>query len=98
MKFIFISSATLAVLLFAGQAPAADGQEVYSNNCAVCHAAMPPKLGDKAAWGPLIKKGADVLAASVINGKGAMPPRAGQPELSDADIGAAVDYMMTQAK
>ena len=55
MKFIFISSATLAVLLFAGQAPAADGQEVYSNNCAVCHAAMPPKLGDKAAWGPLIK-------------------------------------------
>lgn len=97
MKFILISSA-LAVFLFAGQAPAADGQEVYNNNCAVCHAVMPPKLGDKAAWGPLIKKGADVLAVSVINGKGAMPPRAGKPELSDADISAAVDYMMTQAK
>jgi len=98
MKFILISSAALAVFLFAGQAPAADGQEVYSNNCAVCHAAMPPKLGDKAAWEPLIKKGTDVLVASVINGKGAMPPRAGKAELSDADISAAVEYMMTQAK
>jgi cytochrome c5 len=98
MKFILISAAALAVFLFAGQAPAADGQEVYSNNCAVCHAAMPPKLGDKAAWEPLIKKGTDVLVASVINGKGAMPPRAGKAELSDADISAAVEYMMAQAK
>ncbi|MCK9394065.1 MAG: c-type cytochrome [Methylobacter sp.] len=98
MKFILISSTTLAVFLFAGQAHAADGQEVYSNNCAVCHAAMPPKLSDKSAWEPLIKKGTDVLVASVINGKGAMPPRAGKPELSDADISAAVEYMMTQAK
>jgi cytochrome c5 len=98
MKFILISRAALAVFLFAGQVHAADGQEVYSNNCAVCHDSMPPKLGDKVAWEPLIKKGADALVASVINGKGGMPPRAGKPELSDADISAAVQYMMKQAK
>jgi cytochrome c5 len=97
MKFILISSA-LAVFLFAGQAPAADGQEVYSNNCAVCHAAMPPRLGDKAAWRPLIKKGADVLAASVINGKGAMPPKGGNSSLSEEDIKAALNYMLDQVK
>jgi cytochrome c5 len=35
---------------------------------------------------------------SVIKGKGAMPPRAGNPALSDAEIRAAVEFMVGQSK
>jgi cytochrome c5 len=34
----------------------------------------------------------------VIKGKGAMPPKAGAPSLSEADIAAAIDFMLAAAK
>ena len=76
-----------------GQAVAADGKAVYEKSCAGCHAAMPPKLGDKAAFQKLKK---DAATASVVKGKGAMPPKGGAA--SDADAKAAVDYMFSRAK
>jgi cytochrome c5 len=57
-----------------------------------------PRLGDKAAWAPRIKTGTDALVQSVIKGKNAMPPRAGNPSLSEAEIRAAVDFMVSQSK
>jgi len=36
--------------------------------------------------------------ASVVKGKGAMPPKAGNASLTEADIGAAIDYMLEQVK
>jgi cytochrome c5 len=36
--------------------PAAAGQNVYAKNCASCHRNENPKIGDKAAWKPLIAK------------------------------------------
>jgi cytochrome c5 len=57
-----------------------------------------PKFGDKAAWGPRIKQGGAQLHANAIKGKGAMPPKGGNPSLSDADVSAAVDYMVSAAK
>jgi cytochrome c5 len=95
-RAIFAVVGAMAVSLTIGQAAAADGKAVYDKTCAGCHAAMPPKLGDKAAWAPLIKKGGNALTASVIKGKGAMPPKGGAG--SDADVKAAVDYMISQAK
>jgi cytochrome c5 len=77
---------------------AADGQTIYTANCAMCHQVLEPKLGDKAAWERLITRGEDALVASVISGKGSMPPRAGKPALSDSDIKAAVEYMGSAAK
>jgi len=77
---------------------AAEGQTIYTANCAMCHQALEPKLGDKAAWERVIKRGEDALVASVISGKGSMPPRAGKPALSDSDIKAAVEYMGSAAK
>jgi len=77
------------------QAAAADGKAVYEKTCAGCHAAMPPKFGDKAAWAPLIKKGASTLTASVVKAKGDAAERRRR---SDADVKAAVDYMISQAK
>jgi cytochrome c5 len=57
-----------------------------------------PKAGDKAAWAPRIATGIDAMTASVIKGKGAMPPRGGAGNASDADIKAAVEYLATLAK
>ncbi|MFY9314565.1 MAG: c-type cytochrome [Burkholderiales bacterium] len=84
--------------LAAPTAGAAGGKEIYGKACAVCHTAMPPKFGDKAAWAPRIKLGVDVLVASVIKGKGAMPPNAGNKSLSEADIRAAVEYLVSESK
>ena len=56
-----------------------------------------PKLGDKAAWAPRIGQGMETLYASSINGKGAMPPKGGRVDLSDADIRAAVAYMVSES-
>lgn len=97
MKVGVIALAAMAALVTAGPVAAADGKAVYEKTCAVCHKVMAPKLGDKAAWAPRIKQGADALTASVIKGKGAMPPKGGS-SLADADIKAAVEYIISQAK
>lgn len=62
-----------------------------------CHAAGvagAPKTGVKAAWAPRIKSGVDALYNAALKGKGAMPPKGGQMQLADADVKAAVDYMI----
>ena len=82
-------------------AAAADGKAVYDKLCFACHqqsVAGSPKLGDKDAWAPRLKQGTDTLVQSVIKGKGAMPPKAGNPSLSDAEIRAAVEFMTSQSK
>ena len=83
-------------------APAAgDGKAVYDKTCAACHAtgvAGAPKTGDKAAWAPRLKQGMDALYAASLKGKGAMPPKGGAVQLSDAEIKSAVDYLAAQAK
>ena len=73
---------------------------LYTQVCAVCHiagVANAPKTGDKAAWAPRLAAGVDALTASVIKGKGAMPPRGGSAG-SDAEIKDAVGYLVAQAK
>ena len=75
---------------------AAKGKSIYDASCAACHGAGvagAPKPGDKAAWAPRLKSGTDAMVASVIKGKGAMPPKGGNAALADADIKAAVDYL-----
>jgi len=82
-------------------AAAADGKAVYDKVCHVCHAAGvagAPKLGDKAAWAPRIQQGMTTLVQSVTNGKGAMPPKAGMTSLTDAELRAGVEFMVSQSK
>ena len=76
------------------------GEALYKQACAVCHVAGvagAPKLTDKAAWAPRLALGVDGLTASVIKGKGAMPPKGGSAA-SDADIKSAVTYMLAAVK
>lgn len=82
-------------------APAANGKAVYDASCQACHAAGvagAPKLGDKAAWALRLGTGAAAMQTSALKGKNAMPPKGGNLSLSDADVKAAVDYMVAQAK
>ena len=82
------------------KASAGAGEALYKQACVACHAAGvagSPKLGDKEAWAPRIKTGLDMLTTSVIKGKGAMPPKGGSAG-SDADIRAAVEYMVAASK
>jgi cytochrome c5 len=81
-----------------------DGAKVYQSACIVCHGAGiagAPKLGDVAQWEKRIAKGNDVLYSSGINGfqgsGGMMPAKGGNPTLSDAQVIAAVDYMVQQS-
>ena len=87
----------MAALVTASPVAAADGKALYEKSCQVCHKVMAPKLGDKAAWAPRIGAGADAMTASVIKGKGTMPPKGGS-KLSNADIKAAVEYIISMAK
>ena len=85
----------------AGEAGEEKIKAIYTASCAACHAsgaAGAPKLGDKAAWAPRIKAGNEGLYNSALNGKNAMPPKGGNASLSDADVKAVVDYMVSQSK
>jgi len=76
------------------------GEAVYSTACIACHStgvANAPKLGDKAAWEPRLAQGMDALVKSAVKGKGAMPPKGGYINLSDAEIKDAVQYMLEKS-
>ena len=90
------AAATAATPVVAGA-----GQALYNQACAACHVAGvagAPKFADKTAWAPRIPLGLDALTASVIKGKGAMPPKGGAASASDADIRASVSYMLDAVK
>lgn len=85
----------------ASAAPAGEGKSVYDTTCHVCHAtglAGSPKFGDKAAWAPRIATGVPALYNAALHGLNAMPPKGGNTALTDAQVKAAVDYMVAAAK
>jgi cytochrome c5 len=83
----------------------AQGEKVFKGTCAMCHqtgAGGAPVVGSKADWGPRIAQGKDTLYTHAINGftgqKGTMPPKGANASLADADVKAAVDYMVSKAQ
>ncbi len=76
------------------------GKEIYQQACFACHgtgAAGAPKL-EKAVWKDRLAKGKEALYNSALHGVGVMPPKGGRMDLSDEDIKAAVDYMLSQVQ
>jgi len=74
------------------------GQQIVTQVCSMCHSSgmmNSPKLGSKSDWAPRIEKGADMLYSHAINGFNMMPARGGRPDLSDDDVKAAVDHMLS---
>lgn len=76
------------------------GEAIYKKYCFACHmtgVAEAPRTGDTEAWAPRAAAGFDTLYQTVINGKGAMPPRAGFPHLSDDELKAGIRYLLVAA-
>jgi cytochrome c5 len=76
------------------------GKALYTQVCQACHAAGvlgAPKFGDKEAWAPRLKDSMDTVYNYALHGKGAMPAKGGS-NASDADVKAAVDYMVNASK
>jgi cytochrome c5 len=96
----------------AAPAPAADagpvdpGKQVYSGLCFSCHGTgLPgiPQFGDKAVWAERIAAGNALLYERAINGFTGksgimMPPKGGNPALTDDQVKAAVDYMVANSQ
>jgi len=102
MKKVIAAVVTGACVLMAGVAQADDaGKNIYDTKCFLCHAAGvagAPKFGDKEAWAPRIAKGTDALMHTVMNGLNAMPPKGTCMDCSEADLKAAMEYMVSNAK
>lgn len=83
-----------------------NGHDIYNHLCHTCHTdgvAGAPKLGNKAMWGPRIAQGINVLVQHATNGYHGpdgnfMPPKGGNPALTDAQIEATVKWMVAQVK
>ena len=100
-----IMAMAIPAVLPAGSAAPAGGEGVYKGGCVACHGAGiagAPKVGDKTAWAPRIAQGKPVLYEHAIKGyqgkAGVMPAKGGNVSLADADVKAAVDYMVSLNK
>lgn len=102
------ATASLPAAPAAAAAPAlasADvGKKAYDSACIACHGAGiagAPKFGDKAAWAARLGQDAAVLHEHAIKGfqgkTGFMPPKGGSA-LPDAEVKAAVDFMVAAVK
>jgi cytochrome c5 len=85
-------------------ATAMSGPQVYNSACLACHGTGiggAPVLGDAAEWAERIGQGADTMKEHAVQGftgsAGYMPPKGGRLDLSDAEIEAAVDYMVGES-
>jgi cytochrome c5 len=82
-----------------------DGSVIFGNLCTGCHtsgAGNAPTL-DKAHWATRLPQGKDVLHKHAIEGytgpDGAvMPPKGGNPALTDAQVIATVDWLLANIK
>ncbi len=83
-------------------APAAalSGGDVYGKFCRTCHETglnEAPKLGDAEAWAPRIAKGMEVMLQTTKDGLNLMPAMGLCMACSDAELEAAIDYMIGEA-
>jgi cytochrome c5 len=74
-----------------------DGSAVYGGLCKTCHdtgVADAPISGSEQMAERLAANGLEGVVQNAINGLNAMPPRGGNPTLTDAQIQAAVEFML----
>lgn len=95
---VIVAGLVLALPVFAQQS----GKDVYTKVCSTCHAtglAGAPRLGNGGDWAPRAARGVASLYQSALTGtpKG-MPAKGGHMTLPDAEVKAAVDYMLGSVK
>jgi cytochrome c5 len=82
-----------------------DGKTIFGSLCHSCHetgAGGAPRITDKGAWAPRVSGGIETLVKHAIEGytgkSGVMPPKGGNPALTDEQIKATVTWMIDQVK
>lgn len=83
-----------------GNSEPRSGETVVNTVCGGCHTtgvlgAM--KIGDKAAWSARTGAGMDAMVTAVMEGKGQMPPKAGDPALTEDEARQAIQYMLEKS-
>lgn len=80
------------------------GEKVYKSTCSICHKSGlkgAPRMGIKEDWEARLTQSNEILYEHAVNGfrgkKGFMPSRGSNSKLSDAEVRAAVDYMVVHA-
>lgn len=81
---------------------APSGEQVYQNFCSSCHTPglnAAPRIGDVAAWAPRIAKGEALLLQATIEGvPPAMPPMGMCFRCTEAELAAAVGFMVLKSR
>ncbi len=102
MMTSLLRSIAVMLLAAAAGAQAQSGKAVYDKACVACHAAGiagAPKYGNAQDWQARLARGAAALYKVALEGNTrGMPPRGGRSDLSDAEVKAAVDYMLAAVK
>ena len=82
-----------------------DGKTIFDNLCTGCHtsgAGGAPKLDAAGIGARVASQGLDELVTKAIEGftgsTGVMPPKGGNPALTDEQVKATVEWMVTQSK
>ncbi len=84
----------------AGDKGGRSGREVYETVCVACHGTgqlNAPRFGDAVAWKKLIAEGQRSLVRTALRGIRQMPPRGGNPSLTDREVERAVVHMANAA-
>jgi cytochrome c5 len=77
------------------------GKTVFSTNCLSCHgkgAHGAPRRDSASDWKQRLEQNQDTLARHAIDGHGQMPPKGGFSTLSDAEVEAAVAYVVDRSQ
>ncbi|MFC3907802.1 c-type cytochrome [Legionella dresdenensis] len=77
-----------------------EGQLIFKEFCAACHAIKPdielnaPKIGLAKDWLPRLEQGTGLLLQHTVDGYGAMPARGGCFECTDEQLMLAIESML----
>jgi|ETNmetMinimDraft_9_1059917.scaffolds.fasta_scaffold33870_2 cytochrome c5 len=79
------------------EAKSRTGEQVASSSCTGCHSSGvlgAPIAGNKTDWEPRLERGITELLKTAKLGKGAMPPKGTCATCSDAELQAAIEFMI----
>lgn len=74
-----------------------EGRRVYVEVCAACHAngvAGAPRYGNRQEWEKRLQRSRSDIMLTVLKGKGSMPPKGGNPSVTNAQAAAATEYLL----
>lgn len=77
------------------------GKKVYTKTCSICHdagMAGAPQIYNTASWTLRLQKGMPTLYLHAINGFNQMPPKGSCVTCTNAEVKAAVDYIVDNSQ